>query len=55
MAKIDPAAVEQVATAARAARLASRRLALLSRSEKDAAQLAAALAASVRAVDAEMG
>ena len=34
---IDPAAVEQVAGAARAARLASRRLALLHRAEKDAA------------------
>ncbi|HEV7146139.1 MAG TPA: glutamate-5-semialdehyde dehydrogenase [Pedococcus sp.] len=34
---IDPAVVEQVATAARAARQASRRLALLHRAEKDAA------------------
>jgi glutamate-5-semialdehyde dehydrogenase len=37
MAEIDPTAVDQVATAARAARVASRRLALLSRAEKDAA------------------
>jgi glutamate-5-semialdehyde dehydrogenase len=37
MAEIDPTAVEQVATAARAARTASRRLALLSRADKDAA------------------
>ncbi len=37
MAEIDPAAVEQVATAARAARTASRTLALLSRADKDAA------------------
>ena len=37
MAEIDPAAVEQVATVARAARVASRRLALLSRADKDAA------------------
>jgi glutamate-5-semialdehyde dehydrogenase len=37
MAEIDPAAVEQVATAARAARIASRRLALLSRADKDSA------------------
>jgi glutamate-5-semialdehyde dehydrogenase len=37
MAEIDPAAVEQVATVARAARQASRRLALLSRADKDAA------------------
>ena len=34
---IDPAVVEQVAVAARAARVASRRLALLHRAEKDAA------------------
>jgi glutamate-5-semialdehyde dehydrogenase len=39
---IDPAAVEQVATAARAARVASRRLALAHRAEKDAALLALA-------------
>jgi glutamate-5-semialdehyde dehydrogenase len=37
MAEIDPAAARQVATAARAARAASRRLALLSRADKDAA------------------
>ncbi|GAA4717744.1 glutamate-5-semialdehyde dehydrogenase [Pedococcus ginsenosidimutans] len=37
MAEIDPAAVAQVATAARAARVASRRLALLTRADKDAA------------------
>ncbi|GAA2732541.1 glutamate-5-semialdehyde dehydrogenase [Pedococcus aerophilus] len=37
MAEIDPAAVAQVADAARAARTASRRLALLSRADKDAA------------------
>ncbi|KRE55290.1 glutamate-5-semialdehyde dehydrogenase [Phycicoccus sp. Soil748] len=37
MAEIDPAAVAQVATAARAARAASRRLALLTRADKDAA------------------
>src|SRR4051794_16727762 len=42
MAEIDPAAVEQVASAARAARVASRRLALLSRADKDAALLALA-------------
>ena len=42
MAEIDQAAVEQVATAARAARVASRRLALLSRADKDAALLALA-------------
>ena len=35
--EIDPAAVAQVADAARAARTASRRLALLSRADKDAA------------------
>jgi glutamate-5-semialdehyde dehydrogenase len=37
MAEIDQAAVADVATAARAARVASRRLALLSRADKDAA------------------
>ena len=37
MAEIDTAAVEQVASAARAAKVASRRLALLSRADKDAA------------------
>ena len=37
MAEIDSAAVEQVANTARAARVASRRLALLSRADKDAA------------------
>jgi glutamate-5-semialdehyde dehydrogenase len=37
MAEIDPNAVEQVAAAARAARTAARRLALLSRADKDAA------------------
>src|SRR5688572_8943353 len=37
MAEIDPTAVEQVAAAARAARTAARRLALLSRADKDAA------------------
>ncbi|QGN57746.1 glutamate-5-semialdehyde dehydrogenase [Nostocoides sp. HKS02] len=39
---IDPAAVAQVATVARAARVAARRLALLHRTEKDAALLALA-------------
>jgi glutamate-5-semialdehyde dehydrogenase len=42
MVEIDPVAVEQVATVARAARVASRRLALLSRADKDAALLAVA-------------
>lgn len=42
MVEIDPLAVEQVATVARAARVASRRLALLSRADKDAALLAVA-------------
>jgi glutamate-5-semialdehyde dehydrogenase len=37
MAEIDPAALTQVAAAARAARAASRRLALLTRADKDAA------------------
>ena len=37
MAEIDTAAREQVATAARASRVAARRLALLSRADKDAA------------------
>jgi glutamate-5-semialdehyde dehydrogenase len=51
MAEIDPAAVEQVASAARAARVASRRLALLSRAEKDAALRAMADALDAAAAD----
>jgi glutamate-5-semialdehyde dehydrogenase len=51
MAEIDPAAVEQVANAARAARVASRRLALLSRAEKDAALRAMADALDAAAAD----
>ena len=51
MAEIDPTAVEQVATAARAARAASRRLALLSRADKDAALHAMADALETAAAD----
>ncbi|MGN6612176.1 MAG: glutamate-5-semialdehyde dehydrogenase, partial [Angustibacter sp.] len=51
MAEIDPTAVEQVATAARAARAASRRLALLSRADKDAALHAMADALESAAAD----